>query len=75
MPTMGQTFKGDLEGGAEMCEGGSLGPVGSPGWRRREAWGREVVRLRRGNWGAEMRVVARRKVVVVGDMVGGLEAV
>jgi hypothetical protein len=31
IPTMGQTFKGDLEGGADMCEGGSLGPVGSPG--------------------------------------------
>jgi hypothetical protein len=52
-----------------------LGPVGSPGWRRREAWGREVVKLRRDNWGAKMRVVARKKVVVVGDMVGRLEAV
>jgi hypothetical protein len=34
-----------------------------------------VVKLRRDNWGAKMRVVARKKVVVVGDMVGRLEAV
>jgi hypothetical protein len=46
MPTIGQTFNGDLERGEDMCDGGSLGPVGSPGWRRREAWGREVAKLR-----------------------------
>jgi hypothetical protein len=52
-----------------MCDGGSLGPVGSPGWRRREAWGREMVKLRDSNWGfRRMREVALR-VVVVGDMV------
>lgn len=43
---MGQTFKGDLEGGAVMWMGGSLGPVGSPGWRRREEEGRVVLKLR-----------------------------
>jgi hypothetical protein len=42
-------------------------------------WGREVVKLRRENWGlGRMREVAmalRVVVVVVGDMVGRLEAV
>ena len=50
MPTMGQTFKGDFERGADICVGGSLGPVGSPGWRRREAWMGDEVKLRVWKW-------------------------
>lgn len=54
-----------------MCDGGSLGPVGSPGWRRREAWGREVVKLRDSNWGWKRVRTGALRVVVVGDMVDG----
>lgn len=43
---MGQTLSGDLDGGALMCEGGSLGPVGSPGWRRRDACWEEELKAR-----------------------------
>jgi hypothetical protein len=46
IPSIGQTFRGDLERGAEMWAGGSLGPVGSPGWRRREAFGLEEAKVR-----------------------------
>jgi hypothetical protein len=67
MPRMGQTFKGDLEGGAEMCDGGSLGPVGSPGCLRREKCGGEVVRVRLGR---TTRGTAALRVVVVDNMVG-----
>jgi hypothetical protein len=38
--------------------GGSLGPVGSPGWRRREAREDEVVNWR-GRWGIGRRRVLR----------------
>jgi hypothetical protein len=67
MPRMGQTLSGDLLRGAEMCVGGGLGPVGSPGWRRREESLREVLKVRL------VRVRMRdavRKVVVVVDMMG-----
>jgi hypothetical protein len=50
MKTKGQTLSGDLEGGVLMCCGGSLGPVGSPGWRRRELHLLEEV-----NWRVERR--------------------
>jgi hypothetical protein len=66
---MGQTFKGDLDGGAEMCEGGSLGPVGSPGWRRRDARIGEVVSVRWGNWALWKARGKALKVVVVDNMV------
>ena len=55
MKTMGQIFRGDLEGGEEVWRGGSLGPVGSPGWRRREKVLEEVVKV---------RVVERRAAVL-----------
>jgi hypothetical protein len=45
MKIMGQTLRGDLEGGEVVWTGGSFGPVGSPGWRRRERVFEEVVKL------------------------------
>lgn len=46
MATMGQTVSGDFDSGEVVCEGGSLGPVGSPGWRSRDWSAVEVVRGR-----------------------------
>ena len=55
MKTIGQTLRGDLEGGELVWEGGSLGPVGSPGWRRRERAVEVVVKVR----GVERKAVLR----------------
>lgn len=67
MNRMGQTFKGDLDGGAEMCAGGSLGPVGSPGWRRREKVGRVLLKLRVSK-GRRVSGRVRRGDMVVGEI-------
>lgn len=63
MKTMGQTFRGDLDLGAVMWIGGSLGPVGSPGWRRREGRRWETVKLRALEVEAKRRLRERRKSV------------
>ena len=68
MKTMGQTLRGDFEGGVLVWEGGSLGPVGSPGWRRRESAVEVVVKVRGG--GRKARLRGRRERVGRG-IVGG----
>jgi len=69
MKTIGQTFRGDLDFGAVMWIGGSLGPVGSPGCRRREVRWCEAVKLRvlQGKWRLTLR--ERRKSVIGEGMV------
>lgn len=68
MAMIGQTLSGDLEGGVLVCGGGSLGPVGSPGWRRRDARLEAAVKLRgqlrRRDWRAGSWVRRRSEAVV-----------
>lgn len=63
---MGQTLRGDLEGGEEVWLGGSLGPVGSPGLRRRESDADVVVKER--VVGRRTRVLRRIVRVGIGMM-------
>lgn len=59
MPSIGQTFKGEDEGGVEMCDG----------WRPWDASGREVVKVRLLCCAMRRAREVARKVVVEEDMV------